>query len=91
MSLFEKKPQISRSRLREILRKADGKGKLNRQKRVRLEQEVFGKKYGELISPRDYKRALNELKKARFRTTKSYRGKLELNRKIKFLEGLEKK
>lgn len=87
MALFEKKSEISRSELRETLRKADGQGKLNAQQRVRLEQEVFKKEYGNFISSGDYRRGLRELRQKRF-SAKSYREKLELDRKIRFLEGL---
>lgn len=89
MALFEKKPEISRSKLRETLKKADGQGKLNPQQRVRLEQEAFGKKYGDFISKGDYQRGLRELRQKRF-STRDYQEKLKLDRQIRFLEDLEK-
>ncbi len=87
MSLFEKKPRLSRSELREKLRKADGEGRINQQDRIRLEREVFGTKYGQLISQRDFTIALRELRQARFRT-KDYREKDKLDKQIKLLERL---
>ena len=89
MSLFDKKPEVSRRELRDTLRKSDGKGKFKRDQRVKLESQAFPKKYGPMISSQDYKRALNDLRRQRFQT-KDYTEKLKIDREIKLLEGLTK-
>jgi len=89
MSLFEKKPKISRMELRKRLGRAEGDGKFSRQQRQRMEGEVFTRKPGGSISQRDYSRALKDLKKSKYQA-KNYREKIDIERKIKFLEDLEK-
>ena len=92
MSLFEKKEQISRSELRRVLKKDIGsipgtRRRFMRKERVAFEKEVFGKKYGPLISRDDYKRGLKELEKAKYRV-KSSAERLEIERKVRFFKRL---
>ena len=89
MGLFEKKSKVSRMELRKKLGRAEGRGKFSRQQRQRLESEVFIRKPGGSISKQDYSKALKDLKKAEYKA-RNYREKLEIERKIKFLEDLEK-
>ena len=89
MSLFEKKSTISRIKLREKLGRAEGRGKFSRQQRQRLESEVFIRKPGGSVSKQDYSRALKDLRKSKYQA-KNYREKIEIERKIKFLEDLDK-
>lgn len=93
MSLFDKKRHISRRGLREVLRRAPAEvsgagGKtFSQRERVKMEKEVFGKRYGGIISKTEYKRALQNLERTK---QKAFTGRkrLKLDKKIKFLKGL---
>ena len=93
VSVFGGKSSLSRGQLREGLRKSSpyipgSAGRMfGRQERVGLEKEVFGKKYGSGITPREYSKGLKELKKEKSKTpTQAERFKIE--RKIRYLKGL---
>ena len=91
MSLFEKKQQLSRTQLREALRKASpsipGSGrKFTRKERVGMEKELFPHKtYGGHISQQDCQRRIRALQKERA-ITKAYAEKAEIDRTIRFLK-----
>lgn len=89
MGLFEKKSTISRRALKRRLGEAKGERRLNRRQREGLVRQVFTRKPRALIFKEDYKIALRNLKDKRHKT-KNYREKLDLTRKIKFLEEFEK-
>jgi hypothetical protein len=92
-SIFGGKPFLQRPELRERLRKASpfipgsGGRMIGAKERVGLEKEVFGKKYGPGITPREYSRGLKDLRKAKSKApTQAERFKIE--RKIRYLKGL---
>lgn len=93
MSLFEKKQQLTRSELRQALRKASpfipgsGVRMFRRQKRVEMEKEVFGKRYGAHITREDYRKALGRLRVKKSQA-KAGKEKLGIDRKIRFLRKL---
>ena len=96
MGLFDnKKRGITRRELREILRRAPsvvpgvGGRRYSEKERVALEKEIFGREYGEEISQRDFKDAIEKLRKNKYKL-KTMAERLELEHKIKFLEHLEK-
>lgn len=90
MSLFEKKEQLTRGELRQALRKASpfipgsGRRTFSRRERVKMEREVFGKRYGAYITREDYGKALGKLrvKKSQAKTGKE---RLDIDRRIRFL------
>jgi hypothetical protein len=89
MSIFGKKQHLTRSELREALRKASpsipGSGSMfSREKRVKLEKE-FEQKYGSLISKEDFKRKIQELRRQKFRA-KTSAEKTEFGRKLRYLK-----
>ncbi len=91
MGLFDKKTQISRSELRQDLRKAtphvpDSVRDYSQKERVAFEQG-FGKKYGTLISQQEFQKKLKELSKAKAQE-KTGAGKLELDRQIRYFKRL---
>ena len=86
MPLFQKKPQISRRELRETFKKTPI-GKITRQKRSGMESEIFPRKYGPMISKREFQRASRELRKKEFEE-KDYKTKLELKKKLEYLQKL---
>ena len=88
MSLFEKRSTISRRDLRQSLSRAKGGGKFNRQQRVDMEKEVFGKKLGGSISQKDFGRTIRDLEKTKYGGSRQER--LEIERKIQLLRDLEK-
>lgn len=92
MPIFNKKQHITRSELREILRKASsyipGSSRMfSREERVKLEKEVFGKKYGEFIDKGEFKRKLLELRHQKF-IAKTSAEKTKIDRQIRYLEKL---
>jgi len=92
MSLFEKKAHLTRTQLRERLRKAspkipDSSKVFSRKERVKLEKEVFGKKYGQIIDKGEFRRKLQELKHEKF-IAKNSTEKTNIDRKIRYLEKL---
>ena len=92
MSLFEKKEYLTRSQFRERLRgaspKIPGSSKMfSRKERVKLEKDVFGKKYGQIIDKGEFKRKLRELRHEKF-VAKTGAEKTQIDRKIRYLEKL---
>ncbi|MEK7061642.1 MAG: hypothetical protein AAB957_00055 [Patescibacteria group bacterium] len=92
MSLFDKKAQLPRSEFRDILKRSSirtgpTKG-LNIRERLRMEEEVFPKKYGETISKSIFNRALNDLKKKGTWEVDLIK-KHKIHKKIKYLKKLE--
>jgi len=89
---FGKKGYISRVELRQKLRKAPSKfsnsgRRYTAQERIKVEKEMFGNKYGNYISNKEYKNRIRRLEKERYLTKKSSE-KIEINKKIKFLKDL---
>lgn len=92
MSLFDKKAHITRSQFRERLRKASpnvpgSSMTFSRQERAKLEKEVFGKKYGQMIDKGEFKRKLRELRHEKF-IAKTGAEKTNIDRKIRYLRKL---
>lgn len=90
MSIFGKEKYIDRREFRKKLEKASpkipGSGKgFSREERIDLEKQVFGKKYGELISKGEFKKKLLEMRHKRFRSG-SFTEKKKLDRRIRYLE-----
>jgi len=94
MTLFDKKSEIPRSQLKNILGKSDVKAGSGRQlsakQKILMEKKDFPKKFGESISKAEYKMTVNKLK-AEKRNQEDFSQKLKIGKKIKFLEELEKK
>lgn len=94
MPLFDKRSEIPRSQLRNILGKSDlkaGIGKrFSEKQKTLMEKRDFPKKFGESISKTEYKMTVNRLKSEK-RGEEDFSQKLKLDKKIKFLEELEKK
>lgn len=92
MSLFDKKAQLPRSEFKNILKKSDIKigaiKGLNIRDRLRIEEEVFPKKYGETISKSIFDRGLNNLKK-KATWEVDFIKKHKIHKKIKYLKKLE--
>jgi len=89
---FGKKGYVSRIELRQKLRQAPPKfpnsgRRYTRQERIKVEKEMFGNKYGNYISQQEYKNRIRRLEKERYLAKKSS-GKIEINKKIKFLKDL---
>ncbi|MCK4454135.1 hypothetical protein KAU51_02200 [Candidatus Parcubacteria bacterium] len=92
MSLFDKKEHLTRSQFRERLRKSSpnipGSSRMfSRQERAKLEKEVFGRKYGQMIDKVEFKRKLRELRHKKF-IAKTGTEKTNIDRKIRYLEKL---
>ncbi len=92
MSFFGKQKYIDRREFRKKLEDASpkipGSGKeFNREERINLEKEIFGKKYGEFITKEEFKRKLLEMRYKKFRA-KSFAEKKKLDRRIRYLEKL---
>lgn len=78
--------------MREKLRKDSGQipgtgSFYSREQREKLEKEVFGKEFGEYISPDEFKRAIKKLRKQEF-MAKTGEEKREIDRKVRYLEKL---
>jgi len=89
---FGKKEYLSRIELRQKLRKAPSKfsgsgRRYTMQERVKMEKEMFGNKYGNYITPGEYKSRIKRLEKERYLAKKSSE-KIAINKKIKFLKDL---
>lgn len=93
MGLFEKKQSLSRKELRQALRKDTGRvpetfsGRYDRHKRVEIEKEVFGSKFGSSISKSDYKWAVRDLRRAE-RKAATPKEKKDLYHKRRYIERL---
>jgi len=92
-NFFGEKKYISRLELRQKLRKAPSKfpsssRRYTKQERVKMEKEMFGNRYGKYITPREYKDKIKRLEKERYNTRKISE-RIEINKKIKFLENLK--
>ena len=92
MSLFDKKAHLTRSQFRERLRKASpnipGSSKMfSQQERAKLEKEVFGEKYGQMIDKGEFKKKLLELRHEKF-IAKTGAERTNIDRKIRYLEKL---
>ncbi len=92
MSLFDKKAQLPRKEFRDILKRSDikiglTKG-LNIKERLRIEEEIFPKKHGEIISKSIFDRGLNNLKKKGAWEVDLIK-KSKIHKKIKYLKKLE--
>lgn len=88
--IFEDKDKVSRKELRKGLKRTSPgfhsfrKKRLSRRERVKLEREVFGKKYGKHISKQDYKKAVDKFRK-KTAIARTPEEKAEIKRKVKFL------
>jgi hypothetical protein len=94
MPLFDKKPEIPRSQLKNILKKTDvkiGSGRqLSDRQKSMIEKRDFPKRFGSSISKSEYSRTLNRLKTEK-RESPDFVKKIKIGKEIKFLEELEKK
>ena len=92
MSLFNKRSDIPRQQFKSILKKTDvkisGKQLSNRVKES-IEKLDFPKRFGASISQSEYLRTLNRLKAERSKEH-DFTRKIKIDKKIKFLEELEK-
>ncbi len=91
-SFFGSKKLLNRMELREKLRKDTGKipgagSFYSKEQRVGLEENVFGKKFGQYITPVEFEKGLKDLNKQKF-ATKTSKEKLDIDRKIRFLKKL---
>src|SRR3989344_7922965 len=92
MSLFERRAQLPRKEFRELLKKTEiktgaGRG-LNVKQRIGIEEDVFPKRHGEVISKSIFDRGINELKK-RGAWESDLIKKSKIHKKIKYLKKLE--
>ena len=92
MSIFDKKQSLDRREFRAKLEKASPKipgssKEFNRVERIKLEKEVFGKKFGQSITKQEFKRRLLKMRENKFRA-KTGDEKLKLGRKMRYLEKL---
>ena len=92
MSIFDKKQSLDRRELREKLEKASPKipgsnREYSRAERIKLEEEVFGKKFGGLITKQEFKRRLLKMRENKFRA-KTGDEKIKLDRKMRYLKKL---
>ncbi len=90
MSIFNKKQHSTRSQLRQSLRKASpnipGSSRMfSREERVKLEKQVFGKKYGQFIDKGEVRRKLLELRHEEFLAKTSVE-KTKISRQKRYLE-----
>ena len=91
-NFFGKEGYLKRIELREKLRgaspKIPGSAKwYTRKQRVNIEKEIFGKKYGNYITPQEYHQSLRELEQKKYKAKKSEE-KTDIDRKIKYLKKL---
>lgn len=94
MVLYDKKQYYTRREMRRTLEKATPNipksgHQFARGERIKMESEIFGKELGEYITRDDFHHALGHLKGARAKASGSGE-RLELERKIHYLEQLEK-
>ena len=94
MSIFDKKRELSRPELRQVLRKASpripqGGGKMYSQReRIKMEKEIFPiGRFKSHISEVEVKRRLIELRREKYRA-KTGEKKLNIDRKIRFLKDI---
>ena len=92
MSIFGKEKHIDRQEFRKKLEKASSRipgssKEFNRAERIKLEKEVFGKKFGGLITKQEFKQRLLKMRGNKFRA-KTSDEKLKLGRKMRYLEKL---
>jgi hypothetical protein len=93
MALFEKKQQLSRSEMREALRKSSpdipgGGGMISREERVKMEKEMFPKeKYGSYISRNECEKRIRNLEKEKSAVGTS-KERTDIDRKIRYLKSL---
>ena len=92
-SIFGGKPYLTRSELREKLRKAEpfipgaGEEIIPQRERVKIEKELFAKNYGSYVDKGEFKKAIKKLEKEKFQA-KTGTDKLSLDRKIRYLKKL---
>jgi len=89
---FGKRGYLTRSEFRERLQKASPftkgfSGMMKRKERIKLEKEVFGKRYGHFIERRDYSKAIKDLRRAKAKA-KTDTEKRKIRRNIRFLKDL---
>ncbi len=86
MGIFDKKRKIRRKDFRDILKKERTRSyKYTKQERVKFEKELFGPKYGSLISEKEYKGVLRKLRKEKYKV-KTRDERADIERKIKYLK-----
>ena len=94
MPLFDKRPEISRSQFKDIIKKSDikiGQGRqLSQREKERIEKIDFPKRLGVTISKSEYNRTLNKLKSEKI-NEQDFIKKNKIGRELKFLKDLEKK
>ena len=84
------KKGFSRSELRKILRdpssrNVPGGGVIPRNERIKMEKEIFGQRYGNYISDKDFKKAIWGLRKEKAHA-KTQVDRIKIDRKIRFLK-----
>lgn len=89
MGLFDKKQHITRPQLRDILRKTPSQN-FNTRERERMEQEIFGKKYGSFLDKSEFNRKICELRTKRY-NAKTFAEKSKIDKKIKLVKEILKK
>ena len=92
MSIFQRRPHVTRVQLRQELRSASpsipGSNKMfSRQERAKLEKEVFGKKWGSHITKSEFGKRLLQLRGEKFRAKTSDR-KIEIDRQMRYMKKL---
>ncbi len=91
MGIFDKRKSISRPELRSVFRKSSsptiGGKKYTQKERAAFEKNIFGPKYGSQISKKDYRTAIDKMRRERFKA-KDSRGRLEIEKKIGYLKKL---
>ena len=92
MSIFDKKESLSRQELRSKLEKASPKipgsnKEYSRAERIKMEEEVFGKNFGGLVTKSEFKSRFLKMREAKFRA-KTGDEKIKLDRKMRYLKKL---
>ena len=98
MGLFDKKGSSSKEELKDTLRRdpgvipGTGGQRFSQEQREKIERNVFGSKYGSVISKDEYKRAVRNIEDERNKT-QDPRRKAELSKEANYLRrvgGMEK-
>jgi len=94
MALFDRQPEIPRSRFRDILKKSNiriGQSKpLSEGKKSLIENRDFPRRLGDTISKSEYERTVRGLENQKIHE-QDFVKKHKLDKEIKFLKELEKK
>ena len=93
MGIFEQKKEFSRGELKDTLRKDSGAipktggKKFYEADRKKMEQDVFGSKYGSQISKNDYRSAVSQLERDKAKA-ENPQDKTAIGQKIEYLKRL---